>query len=83
MREPPAYAADMRATEKRLFTPGAGTTPPALAGREQKQKALSLCLPDLIGGRAPLHDVALVTPPRQRQNSAAELVRAHLPQKRN
>ena len=62
MRELPAYTIGMKATEKRLFTPGAGTTPPVLAGREQEQKVLSLCLSDLIGGKAPPHDLVLIGP---------------------
>ena len=40
MRKLPACTAGMKATEKRLFTPSADATPPALAGREQEQKLL-------------------------------------------
>ncbi len=52
----------MDTPERRLFTPGAGATPPVLAGREREQETLSLCLSDLLGGRAPPHDVVLVGP---------------------
>ena len=47
------YTAGMNAGEQRLFTPGTGAIPPALAGREQEQAALSLCLSDLEGGGSP------------------------------
>ena len=52
----------MRATEQRLFMPGAGSAPPALTGREPEQAVLSLCLSDLTGGRSPPHDVVLIGP---------------------
>ena len=62
MLGPPAYTAGMRATEKRLLTPGTGAAPPALAGREREQAVLSLCLADLAGGGSPPHDLVLVGP---------------------
>ena len=52
----------MKAAEKRLFAPGDGALPPALAGREEEQAALSLCLSDLTGGKSPPHNVVLVGP---------------------
>ena len=47
---------------QRVFTPGAGATPPALTGREREQGVLTRCLGDLLGGRTPPHDVALMGP---------------------
>ena len=55
----PSYGHD-RGT---YFRPGAGATPPALAGREVEQRVLSRCLADLAGGSAPPHDVVLLGPP--------------------
>ena len=52
----------MVTTASRIFRPGAGATPPALAGREVQQRVLSRCLADLAGGAAPPHDVVLVGP---------------------
>ena len=34
----------MRNPEQRLFTPGAGATPPALTGREREEAVLKRCL---------------------------------------
>ena len=62
MLAPPAYTAGMGATEKRLFTPGTGAAPPALAGREREQAVLSLCLADLAVGKSPPHDLVLIGP---------------------
>ena len=62
MVEAPTYTAGMKATAQRLFTPGDGALPPALAGREQEQAALSLCLSDLSGGRSPPYNVVLIGP---------------------
>ena len=62
MFEAPTYTAGMKAMAQRLFTPGTGASPPALAGREREQALLSLCLSDLGGGRSPPHDVMLVGP---------------------
>ncbi len=56
------YTAGMKAAERRLFAPGDGALPPALAGREQEQAALSLCLSDLAGGHSPPHNVVLIGP---------------------
>ncbi len=53
---------DMKTTEQRLFTPGDGATPPALTGREREEAVLTRCLGDLLGGRAPPHNVALTGP---------------------
>ena len=53
---------DMKTTEQRLFTPGDGATPPALTGREREEAVLTGCLADLLGGRAPPHNVALTGP---------------------
>ena len=47
---------------ERLFTPGDGAVPPALAGRKTHQDMLSLCLADLAGERSPPHNVVLVGP---------------------
>ena len=52
----------MNTPQRRLFAPGSGAVPPVLAGRESEQETLSLCLSDLLGGRAPPHDVVLVGP---------------------
>ena len=56
------YTAGMNAAEQRLFAPGDGALPPALAGREQEQAALSLCLSDLTGGGSPPYNVVLIGP---------------------
>ena len=66
------YTAGMKAAEKRLFSPGTGAFPPALAGREQEQAVLSLCLADLAGGGSPPHDVVLIGP---RGNGKTALLR--------
>ena len=52
----------MEVTEQRLFTPGDGATPPALTGREREEAVLKQCLADLLGGKAPPHNVALIGP---------------------
>ena len=52
----------MKAIEQRVFTPGDGATPPALTGREREEAVLTRCLGDLLGGRAPPHNVALRGP---------------------
>ena len=61
-----------RIAEKRLFAPGDGALPPALAGREQEQAALSLCLSDLAGGGSPPYNVVLIGP---RGNGKTALLR--------
>ena len=52
----------MTAPNERLFAPGDGALPPALAGREREQAVLSRCLGDLARGGAPPHNVVLVGP---------------------
>ena len=52
----------MKTMEQRLFTPGDGSTPPALTGREREEAVLTRCLADLLGDRAPPHNVALTGP---------------------
>ena len=52
----------MKAVQQRLFAPGDGATPPALTGREREEAVLTRCLADLLGGRAPPHNVALTGP---------------------
>ena len=52
----------MMITEDRLFSPGDGASPPALAGREAAKRVLSLCLSDLVGGQSPPHNVVLIGP---------------------
>ena len=52
----------MKTTKQRLFTPGDGAMPPALTGREREEAVLTRCLADLLGGRAPPHNVALTGP---------------------
>ena len=52
----------MTTPQERLFAPGDGTLPPALAGREREQAVLSRCLADLAGGGAPPHNVVLIGP---------------------
>ena len=56
------YTTRMDPAESRLFSPGDGALPPALAGREEAQRVLSLCLSDLAAGRSPPHNVVLVGP---------------------
>ena len=56
------YTACMNAAGKRLFAPGDGALPPALAGREQEQAVLSRCLSDLTGGSSPPHNLVLTGP---------------------
>lgn len=52
----------MDPAETRLFSPGDGALPPTLAGREEEQRVLSLCLSDLVARRSPPHNVVLVGP---------------------
>ena len=52
----------MTMPKDRLFAPGDGALPPALAGREREQAVLSRCLEDLVGGGAPPHNVVLIGP---------------------
>ena len=52
----------MNASPPRLFVPGDGALPPALAGRSAQQAVLSRCLDDLVRGTAPPHNVVLVGP---------------------
>ena len=54
--------AGTKTMEQRLFTPGDGATPPALTGREREEAVLTRCLGDLLGGRAPPHNVVLTGP---------------------
>ena len=62
----------MTTPQKRLFAPGDGALPPALAGREREQAVLSLCLEDLVGGASPPHNVVLIGP---RGNGKTALLR--------
>ena len=52
----------MKNPGQRLFTPGDGATPPALTGREREEAVLKRCIGDLLGGRAPPHNVVLTGP---------------------
>ena len=52
----------METLAQRIFTPGDGATPPALAGREQEKAVLTRCLADLLGGASPPHNIALTGP---------------------
>ena len=52
----------MSPADRRLFSPGDGASPPALAGREGQKRVLALCLSDLVGGRSPPHNVVLIGP---------------------
>ena len=52
----------MSATLPRLFQPGDGAPPPALAGRKVQQAILLRCLSDLVAGTAPPHNVVLLGP---------------------
>ena len=52
----------MNASPPRLFVPGDGALPPALAGRSAEQAVLARCLHDLARGAAPPHNVVLVGP---------------------
>jgi len=54
----------MSADPPRLFVPGDGALPPALAGRSAEQVVLGRCLDDLARGAAPPHNVVLVGPAR-------------------
>ena len=56
------YTAGVKAAEQSLFTPGTGTIPPTLAGREQEQMLLNRCLTHLAGGGSLSHDVVLIGP---------------------
>ena len=56
----------------RVFSPGAGASPPALTGREQEQAVLSRCLSDLAKGKSPPHDVVMIGP---RGNGKTALLR--------
>ena len=49
-------------TPARVFTPGAGALPPALAGRRREESVFLSCLADLARGHAPPHDVVLTGP---------------------
>ena len=49
-------------TPARVFTPGAGSFPPVLAGRRREESVFLSCLADLAGGHAPPHDVVLTGP---------------------
>ena len=52
----------MNAPVPRVFRPGDGASPPALAGRKVQQAILSRCLADLVAGTAPPHNVVLLGP---------------------
>ena len=52
----------MKDPVQRVFTPRTGVAPPALTGREREQTVLRRCLADLLGGKAPPHDVAMMGP---------------------
>ena len=52
----------MNSSKSRLFSPGDGAPPPALAGRETQQAVLLRCLADLATGAAPPHNVVLIGP---------------------
>ena len=54
------YCAAMSADPPRIFVPGDGALPPALAGRSAEQAVLARCLNDLARGAAPSHNVVLV-----------------------
>ena len=51
-----------KATARRVFTPGAGSLPPALTGRQGEEAVFLSCLADLAAGEAPPHDVVLTGP---------------------
>ena len=52
----------MMTTARRVFTPGAGSLPPALTGRQGEEAVFLSCLADLAAGEAPPHDVVLTGP---------------------
>lgn len=52
----------MASPTPRLFSPGAGASPPALTGRAVQQRVLLRCLADLAVGASPPHDVVLIGP---------------------
>ena len=56
------YCYAMSASPPRLFVPGDGALPPALAGRSAEQAVLRRCLDDLARGAAPPHNVVLAGP---------------------
>ena len=66
------YTVGMNTAEQRLFAPGDGALPPALAGREQEQMLLSRCLAHLAGGGSPPYNVVLIGP---RGNGKTALLR--------
>ena len=67
---------------QRVFTPGDGATPPALAGREQEEAVLTRCLADLLGGASPPHNVALTGPRGNGKTVLLNMVQARLPRQR-
>ena len=52
----------MPPSTSRVFSPGDGAPPPALAGRDAQQTVLLRCLADLAAGQAPPHNVVLTGP---------------------
>ena len=52
----------MASPTPRLFSPGAGASPPALTGRTAQQTVLLRCLGDLKLRASPPHDVVLIGP---------------------
>ena len=55
------------------FTPGAGTTPPVLAGREREKAVIIEALDYLGEGCNPAANIALIGPRGQRQDSVAPM----------
>lgn len=52
----------MTPAPSRVFRPGDGASPPALAGRKAQQTVLLRCLADLAAGAAPPHNIVLTGP---------------------
>ena len=52
----------MSSSPSRVFNPGDGALPPALAGRNAQQTVLLRCLADLAAGASPPHNVVLMGP---------------------
>ena len=52
----------MKSSTSRVFSPGDGAPPPALAGRDAQQAVLLRCLADLAAGTAPPHNIVLIGP---------------------
>ena len=60
------------------FTPGAGTTPPVLAGREREKAVITEALEDLREGYNPSANIALIGPRGNGKTALLRWVEAHV-----